>query len=69
MTIKKKVETLRTSSATSRTTSSSYQETSGIEAEKLVPEVSSHLDDPDDAVSEDSSPGGCRQGNQEALDS
>ena len=51
MTIKKKVETLRTSPATS-----SYSETSGIEAETLVPEVSPHLDDPDDAVSEDSSP-------------
>lgn len=46
------METLRTSPATSRTTSS-YSETSGIEPEILVPEVSPHLDDPDDAVSED----------------
>ena len=44
MTIKKKEETLRTSPATSRTTSS-YSETSGIEAENLVPEVSPHLND------------------------
>ena len=40
MTIKKKVGILRTS----RTTSS-YSETSGIEAENLVPEVSPNLHD------------------------
>ena len=55
MTIKKKEENLRTIPATSRTTSS-YSETSGIEAEKLVPELSPHLDDPDDVMSKDASP-------------
>ena len=42
MAIKKKEGTLRTSPATSRMTSS-YSETSGIEAENLVPEVPPHL--------------------------
>ena len=42
MAIKKKEGTLRTSPATSRMPSS-YSETSGIEAENLVPEVPPHL--------------------------
>ena len=49
MTIKKKVGILRTS----RTTRS-YSETSGIEAENLVPEVSPNLDASGDVMPEDS---------------
>ena len=49
MTIKKKVGILRTS----RTTSS-YSETSGIEAENLVPEVSPNLNASGDVMPEDS---------------